>query len=194
MSLTLTLSGKSSVLAANYSPAIDLADDYELGLALFETYHTIPNVTAENNKFYFDDDDREITIPTGSYEVRDINEFLRRAIANRRNVRAILDELEASSSSVTDNVLTIRVNHNTMKCEIWGARAISFSKPNSIGSLLGFSSTRWLEPRKWHESDASIDIMSANIIRVECSVTAGAYSNEARAHDTRILAECAAGI
>ena len=41
MSLTLTLSGKSTVLAANYFPAIDLSDDdYELGLVIFETYHT----------------------------------------------------------------------------------------------------------------------------------------------------------
>jgi len=41
MSLMLTLSGKNTVLAANYFPAIDLSDgDYELGLAIFETYHT----------------------------------------------------------------------------------------------------------------------------------------------------------
>ena len=40
MSLTLTLSGKSNVLAVNYSPAIDLSDgDYELGLMDFESYH-----------------------------------------------------------------------------------------------------------------------------------------------------------
>ncbi|KAL6255604.1 hypothetical protein P5V15_012852 [Pogonomyrmex californicus] len=54
MSLTLTLSGMSSILAANYSPAIDFSDDdYELGLIHLETYHTIPNVNVSNNKFYF---------------------------------------------------------------------------------------------------------------------------------------------
>ncbi|RLU25216.1 hypothetical protein DMN91_003309 [Ooceraea biroi] len=47
MSLTLTLTGRSSILAANYFPAIDLSDgDYELGLVVFETYHTIPNEIA----------------------------------------------------------------------------------------------------------------------------------------------------
>ncbi|KYN28159.1 hypothetical protein ALC57_02428 [Trachymyrmex cornetzi] len=81
MSLTLTLSGKSSLLAANYFPAIDLSDnDYELGLMIFEIYHTTANVNESNNKFYFDKDDAEITIPEGSYEVRDVNEFLKRAI------------------------------------------------------------------------------------------------------------------
>ncbi|KYN17583.1 hypothetical protein ALC57_10126 [Trachymyrmex cornetzi] len=40
-----------------------------LGLAIFETYHTIPNVNESNNKFYFAKEDVEITIPKGSYEV-----------------------------------------------------------------------------------------------------------------------------
>ena len=62
MTLTLTLRGKSTVLAANYFPSIDLSDDYELGLAIFETYHTISNVNESNNQFYFGKNDTEITI------------------------------------------------------------------------------------------------------------------------------------
>ncbi|KYQ54019.1 hypothetical protein ALC60_05785 [Trachymyrmex zeteki] len=95
MSLTLTLSGKNSVLAANYFPAIDLSDgDYEFGLMIFETYHTIPNVNESNNKFYFGKDDAEIIIPKGSYEVRDINEFLKRAILRKRSRRDALDTVD----------------------------------------------------------------------------------------------------
>ncbi|KAL6268163.1 hypothetical protein P5V15_001260 [Pogonomyrmex californicus] len=85
MSLTLTLSGKSSVLAVNYFLAIDLNDDdYELGLTILETYHTIPNVNASSNTFYFGKDDAEITIPQGSYELHAINEFLKREILWKR--------------------------------------------------------------------------------------------------------------
>ena len=62
MSLTLILSGKNTVLAANYFLVIDLSDgDYKLGLAIFETYHT--NVNESNNKFYFAKDGAEIRAP-----------------------------------------------------------------------------------------------------------------------------------
>jgi len=76
-----TLSGKSIVFVANYFPVINLSDgDYDLGLAIFETYYTIPNVNKSNNRLYFTKDNKEITIPEGSYEMPDINEFLEHAI------------------------------------------------------------------------------------------------------------------
>jgi len=68
MSLTLTLSKKSTVLTVlyYYFLSIDLSDgDYELGLAIYETYHTIPNVNESINKFYFAKD-TEITISKGT--------------------------------------------------------------------------------------------------------------------------------
>jgi len=68
-----------------YFPAIDLSDDdYELGLMNSETYNTISNVNVSNNKFYFDENDVEITIPERSYELRTINEFLKHAIPRKR--------------------------------------------------------------------------------------------------------------
>ena len=77
MSLTFTLTGKSSVFAACYFSAIDLSDgDYELNLTDFETYYTISNVNSLNNKFYFDENDKEIVIPEGSYEIHHINKYI----------------------------------------------------------------------------------------------------------------------
>ncbi|KYN41683.1 hypothetical protein ALC56_03903 [Trachymyrmex septentrionalis] len=55
---------------SSYFPALDLSNgEYELGLTNFETYNAIPYVTFTNNKFYFDTNNKIITIPEGSYEV-----------------------------------------------------------------------------------------------------------------------------
>jgi len=79
--------------------------DYELDLAIFVTYHTIPNMNESNNKFYFTKDDVEIIIPKDSYEVRDINEFLKRAKRKRPHHDALetVDVVRGDNNNDTDD-------------------------------------------------------------------------------------------
>jgi len=158
-------------------------------------------MNKSNNKFYFAKDDAEITIPEGSYEVRDINEFLKRAILRKRPHRDALETVDIVRGDTDDNngededyPITLQSNYNTMRREIRCVYTINFNKPNSIGSLLGFSSKRILRSQRWHESDMSFNIMNVNVIRVECNVTVHIQQCKKRAHDTRIFDERAVRI
>jgi hypothetical protein len=216
MSLTLTLTGTSSVLTASHFPALDLSDDeYELGLTTFETYNSIPNVTSANNRFHFGEDDRVIVVPEGSYELRAVSRYLRAALLHReRRARerektrtdgaerareenrtekddegdddgdgyGVYEDDGENKDGDDRTILALRANENTMRSEIKCAYRVNFAKPNSIGSLLGFSRDRILRPNKWYVSDRPVDVMSVNVIRIECSITTGAYSNGRSVH------------
>lgn len=108
------------------------------------------------------EDEKIISVPTGSYEIEDINKFIKKSLSN-------------------DVEFSLEVNKNTLKSEIKCNKQINFDHPNSIGSLLGFS-RRILEPNVLHESDKPINILKVNAVRIECNITAGAYINNKPVH------------
>lgn len=196
-SITLTLSGNDSLLEAEYFPPIELDEryQYECGLVDFQSFNCIPNVDEENNKLvfggaYIESDDlleesekkdggisnsteigiieyddhfpTTIIIPTGSWEISDIANFIR--------------------SKLPDSVtFALKVNKNTLKCELYCDALIDFTHNNTIGPLLGFSA-KILRPDTVHVSDCPIDILRVNAIRVECNIITGSYFNGDSGH------------
>lgn len=210
-SITLTLSGCNSNLKTDYYPPIELDGEYVCGLIDFQTYNTIPNVDNSNNCFHFGNgsgkelnnedvaklnienqktflssadfenqiihgvtvpvlrhnslyyDIEVIEIPMGSYEIDDIYDILKKNF-DSYNIK-----------------FDLRINKNTLKCQLLCSQPIDFRRENSIGSLLGFSS-KVLEANIVHESDLSVDIFRVNALRLECNITTGAYMNNMPAH------------
>lgn len=187
-SITLTLTGNSSQLRAEYFPPIDLSDDrggeYVCGLVDFQTFNTIPNVDETNNMFYYGSetqsaiasDDNSISpvktlqplnyfkIPTGSYDLEDLEQVIKKNLA-LHGVEFIL-----------------KANKNTLQCEILCSQPINFTKPNSIGPLLGFRAKRILTRNRTHTSHHPADILRVNVVRIECNIIKGAYLNNTPAH------------
>lgn len=162
-SFTLTISGTSSILEAQYIPPLELSSykNYTLGLIELLTFNSIPNVDVSNNKFYVGEE--VVTIPTGSYEIEDIERYVQSALNDKRII------------------VNIKPNNNTLRSEIKCSSDINFEPDDSIGSLLGFAK-RVLPANISHESDLPVAILKVNALRVECNITAGAYINERKVH------------
>ena len=162
-SFTLTLSGNSSVLETQYFPSIELSPNknYVLGLVEFLTFNSILNVDISQNKFYVEKE--EIIIPTGSYEISDIQKYLQKFLVKK--------EIE----------IHIKPNNNTLRSEILCNREINLKKGNSIAYLLGFE-PQILEANKVHKSNLPVSIIKVNSLRIECNITTGAYINDQKVH------------
>lgn len=182
-SFTLTISGNSSVLEAEYFPPIELSlnKNYALGLVELLTFNSIPNVDVGKNKFYIGN--QVVTIPPGSYEIEDIEKYIQRSLVNKGfpvvTVSANADEI--GNNNTNDAIVNIRPNNNTLRSEIKSNREVNFKLKDSIGQLLGFTS-RVLEANKIHISDLPVSILKVNALRVECNITTGAYINDQKVH------------
>ncbi|KAL7287166.1 hypothetical protein TKK_0018600 [Trichogramma kaykai] len=163
-SLTLTLSGQSSVLESHYFPPIELDanKNYFLGLIELLTFNSIPNIETGCNRLYLENN-KVISIQPGSYEIEDIENCIKTAL---------------SSESIE---FSLKPNNNTLRSTLFCSRGIDFRPKDSIGRLLGFTS-QVLEAGKEHISDLPVAILKVNALRVECNITSGAFINNQRVH------------
>ncbi|OXU16651.1 hypothetical protein TSAR_013133 [Trichomalopsis sarcophagae] len=138
-SMTLSLSCTSSILEMHYLPPIELDSDkqYSLGLIELLTFNSIPNVDENCNKFYVGQE--IIELPTGSYEIEDID----------RTLQGILDTRGIKVS--------IKPNNNTLR-SVMCSHETDFRPTNSIGRLLGFT-PRLFKLYISHNSDLPVAIL-----------------------------------
>lgn len=167
-SLTVTFSGTSSELVSTFFPPLLLSSDYEWEVCLLDmtTYNSIANVMdGVNNQLTFknvnDDSMTTVKLPSGAYEIEDIDTFLQDKLGGADKIK-------------------LRANNNTLKTELKSSYTvvINYTEP-TIAPLLGFmkedSDSRFLEPNKWHVSNATVNIIKVNVIQVKCNIVHGSY-------------------
>ena len=162
-SFTLSLSGTSSTLQAQYFPPIELSPNknYVLGLVELLSFNSIPNIDTGKNKFYVGNE--VIVLATGSYEIEDIESYLQEVLAPK---------------GISVN---LKPNNNTLRSVIKCSQDIDFRPQDSIARLLGFTQ-RELPRNTTHSSELPVAILKVNVLRVECNITSGAYINERKVH------------
>lgn len=170
MSLTFTLKGRTSRLSVDINPPIDLDPRYNYSLALISlsTWNSIPNIEPGRNKFYYTGTGKKeqvLEIPTGSYEIDDIETYLQKQLSKDKEIFAI----------------SLKPNNNTLKCEVKCIYEINFKPKDSIGKLLGFS-PKSLQANSLHESDLPVEIISVATIRIECNIISGSYYSSNPSH------------
>lgn len=182
MSQTFTLVGRTSELTSYFYPPIKLNPDYEYAIALvgFYTYNTIPNVDdGISNKFHYSDGGKSgkvITIPTGAYEITDIEKYLQDQLLAAHPPTGTADKDEWR-----EKLLSLKANSNTLKCEICSVFNIDFTHSDSVGNILGYS-PRYLPSNQKYESDLAVDIIKVTTIRIECNIIKGSYYNSKHSH------------
>lgn len=156
-SLTLTLSNSSSVLSVNIFPPIELDSnyEYECGLINFQAFHSIPNITESMNRICVGE--KEIVIPTGTYEVDSLNDFIKKRL----------------DKNTTFNLSS---NKKTLHAELTSSLPIDFTKAKTIAPLLGFKSKK-LPVNELHISDNPVDIFKIHTVRIECDIIKNSYFN-----------------
>lgn len=169
-SITITLTGDSSSLNANFCPEIELDERYAYSCCLlgFFSYNSIHNVNESNNKLYYktdaNDDFDFVSIPIGAYEIDEV-------------VQVLNTELTKKKVSVK-----ISADSNTMKstCTVDRGTNIDFTKFDCIGALLGFNKRKLAVGS--HKSDKLIDILHVNNLRIDCDLITGSFQNGTSTH------------
>lgn len=164
----ICITGTNSRMKCTLFPPfmMNQSDEWEMGFLDLMTYNSIPNIEENvNNKMYFDNN-LVISLPTGSYEIEDINTY-------------IVNELQKQNGNISFQLIA---NNNTLKSEILCSSAIDFTKPDSLGSLLGFPNDTKLEANKYHSSPHQVSIIKVDVIRVTCNIVRGSYRDGIEGH------------
>ena len=172
-SFQVIVSGNQSSFNTLFNPKIELDRNkvYEIALVNLETYYSFPNIDDTNNVFVYSHDQgvtwTKIKIPTGSYEIDDLNNTIRFEIEKQGHY----DEVN------NDSYINISANSNTLKSIliIEPGYQVDFNQPNNLSKVLGFTGTKYEEG--FHESENVVNILSINSILVNIDIIGGSYVN-----------------
>ena len=172
-SFQVIVSGNQSSFNTLFNPKIELDRNkvYEIALVNLETYYSFPNIDDTNNVFVYSHDQgvtwTKIKIPTGSYEIDDLNNTIRFEMEKQGHY----DEVN------NDSYINISANSNTLKSIliIEPGYQVDFNQPNNLSKVLGFTGTKYEEG--FHESENVVNILSINSILVNIDITGGSYVN-----------------
>ena len=172
-SFQIIVSGDKSNFNTLFNPKIELDKKkvYEIALVNLETYYSFPNIDDSNNIFVYSHDRgltwTKIKIPTGSYEIDDLNQ----------TIRFEMEKVGHYDEVNNESYINIAANSNTLKSILIIGKdyQVDFNQQNNISKVLGFTGQKYGEG--FHESEKPVNILSINSILVNIDIIDGSYVN-----------------
>lgn len=180
-SLTVSFTGTSSVLRADFFPqiALDPAANYCCGLLDFTSYNSIPNIiNGENSDFIYTayGATHTISLPTSMYEIEDILKYLKLEL--RRFKVSLTYEINEASA-------TVQISFNIDVTWIGGTLL------NVIGFKFTDNETQKIFLKNYlYDSEHIAKITNIDIIRIECDIVSDAYINGKSCHTIHQFSHC----
>lgn len=121
---------RSIALVCDIIPPLELTNGYWcVGLLDFTTYNSIPNIIDRRNNVFpvqLGNEWKFIKFAMSAYEVNDIESYLKKTVKGK--------------------ILSLRLNNNTLKCELHCSVNVDFSRSqHKIGRMLEFTRNTMLE-------------------------------------------------
>ena len=172
-SFQVIVSGNQSSFNTLFYPKIELDEKkvYEIALVNLETFYSFPNIDDSNNIFVYSHDRGQtwtkIKIPTGSYEIGDLNQ----------TIHFEMEKVGHYDEVNQESYINIAANSNTLKTILIIGKdyQVDFNQPNNLSKVLGFTGKKYIEG--FHESEKPVNILSINSIFVNIDIIDGSYVN-----------------
>lgn len=156
----IILLGNSSRLFKEYDKPVQLDERRKKTLALlgFESYYSFPNIDSSNNNFrYSPYNGRKrfnITISEGSYELPDINKYIKNKMKDYAHYE----------STNEPYYIALQLNNNTLRTAMTTGTnyKVDFTSENSIRSTLGFNSQA--HSSGYQESENVVNITDKEVL------------------------------
>ena len=164
------VSGRESKITTTFQPTLtfpSISCNYEMALTKLETYYSFANITSANSNFRISIDKgntwKLMSIPTGCYEIKAINETLQRLIV---------------AAGGKEKMINLSPNVNTLKCIMNITNEnyqIDFRVDDCLRTVLGFNAKIYEQGQ--YESERLVDILNINSILVHCNIVGASRLN-----------------
>ena len=181
-SVTLSLTGNTTVLSTNYFPSLNVYEDSEIALLCLQSYNSFPNINSTNNMLeievipgvnnvYHYKKSFELKLEEGCYEIEDINNVIAKKLfqINKRFNTGIIFDISIDPVDFRSYI----------KCN----GILKFNILNSIASVLGFEKREYYNPEyETYRSEKAVNLNTINSIKVMCNIAQGSFNNHLQSH------------